>query len=142
MNIGMLWYDDSPLDLKLRIEKAAEYYAEKYGHKPNLVVVHPSMLETEELRLNGVLVRRGPSVRPGHFWIGVDDEPAETAKPARAGAKRGSAKAGKSVGRTAAKPSGSKSAKAAKVRPAAARAKSKPRAASGKKATRGRAGRS
>lgn len=95
MNIGVLWYDDSPLDLKVRIEKAAEYYSEKYGHQPNLVVVHPSMLETEELRLNGVLVRRGPSVRPGHFWIGVEDEPAETEKPARAARKRGPAKSAK-----------------------------------------------
>ncbi|MGH2620881.1 MAG: hypothetical protein ACRDHG_09980 [Anaerolineales bacterium] len=99
MNIGMLWYDDSPLDLKLRIEKAAEYYVEKYGHKPNLVVVHPSMLETEELRLNGVLVRRGPSVRPGHFWIGVDDEPGETRQPARAAGKRRVAKQAKPPGR-------------------------------------------
>jgi len=140
MNIGMLWYDDSPLDLKLRIEKAAEYYVEKYGHKPNLCVVHPSMLEAEELRVNGVLVRRGPSIRPGHFWIGVDDEPAETRKPARTGAKRSSAKAGKSVGRTAAKPSTAKPAKSVKTRPAAGPAK--PRSASGKKATRGRAGRS
>ena len=132
MNIGMLWYDDSPLDLKLRIEKAAEYYAEKYGHKPNLVVVHPSMLETEELRLNGVLVRRGPSVRPGHFWIGVDVEPAETRKPARAGAKRGSAKADKPAARKPVKPSGEKPQKAAKSRPAAR----------SKKPARKRAGRS
>ena len=95
MNIGMLWYDDSPLDLKVRIEKAAEYYSEKYGHQPNLVVVHPSMLETEELRLNGGLVRRGPSVRPGHFWIGVEVEPAETPKSARSARKRAPAKSAK-----------------------------------------------
>jgi hypothetical protein len=128
MNIGMLWYDESPLALKERIEKAAGYYAEKYGHKPNLCVVHPSMLEAEELRVNGVLVRRGPGIRPGHFWIGVDDEPAETPRPARA----------------ARKPSPAKSAKSGKPRSAAQTkpARKPPSAAPKKKTARKRAGRS
>jgi len=95
MNIGMLWYDESPLALKERIEKAAVYYVEKHGLKPNLCIVHPSMLEAEELRVNGMLVRRGPGIRPGHFWIGVDDEPAETPRPARAARRRNPAKSPK-----------------------------------------------
>ena len=95
MNIGMLWYDESPLALKERIEKAAVYYVEKHGLKPNLCIVHPSMLEAEELRVNGMLVRRGPGIRPGHFWIGVDDEPAETPHPARVARKRSPAKSAK-----------------------------------------------
>jgi len=123
MNIGMLWYDESPLALKERIEKAAGYYAEKYGHKPNLCIVHPSMLEAEELRVNGVLVRRGPGIRPGHFWLGVDDEPAETPRPARA----------------ARKPSAAKS---AKPRTAGGAARKPPSAAPKKNPARKRAGRS
>jgi len=77
MEIGMLWYDDSPLALKDRLEKAAVYYTGKYGRKPNLCLVNPNMLTEDEVRFNGVLVRRGRSVMPGHFWIGVDDGPAE-----------------------------------------------------------------
>ncbi|MEK6587497.1 MAG: hypothetical protein AABY97_01480 [Chloroflexota bacterium] len=77
MEIGMLWYDDSPLALKDRLEKAADYYTGKYGRKPNLCLVNPNMLTEDEVRFNGVLVRRGRSVMPGHFWIGVDDDPAE-----------------------------------------------------------------
>jgi len=104
MNIGMLWYDESPLALKERIEKAAAFYVEKHGQKPNLCIVHPSMLEAEELRVNGVLVRRGPGIRPGHFWIGVDDEPAETPRPARAARKRSPAKSPKPRSAAQAKP--------------------------------------
>ncbi len=123
MNIGMLWYDDSPLALKERIEKAAAYYAEKHGRKPNLCLVHPSMLNGDELRVNGVLVRRFSSVRPGHFWIGVDDEPQEPRRPASAAGTR-------------------RVAKQAKPKPrAAAPAARKPRSPSRAKATRKRAGR-
>ena len=104
MNIGMLWYDESPLALKERIEKAAAFYVEKHGQKPNLCIVHPSMLEAEELRVNGVLVRRGPGIRPGHFWIGVDDQPAEAPRPARASRKRSPAKSPKPRSAAQAKP--------------------------------------
>lgn len=97
MEIGMLWYDDSPLALKDRLEKAADYYTGKYGRKPNLCLVNPSMLTADEVRFNGVLVRRGRSVMPGHFWIGVDDDPAEpdlaetsASTARRTGAKRSS----------------------------------------------------
>lgn len=97
MEIGMLWYDDSPLALKDRLEKAADYYTGKYGRKPNLCLVNPNMLTADEVRFNGVLVRRGRSVMPGHFWIGVDDDPAEpdlsetsASTARRTGAKRSS----------------------------------------------------
>ena len=46
MHVGMLWYDNTPgVTLKLRIEKAANYYRQKYHQEPNLCLIHPSMLE-------------------------------------------------------------------------------------------------
>lgn len=82
MEIGMLWYDNSPIALKDRVKQAAGYYKEKYGRKPNLCLVHPDMLLTDEGRANGVVIRKGKGVMPGHFWIGVDE--AQAAKGAKA----------------------------------------------------------
>ena len=73
MEIGMLWYDDSPTALKDRVNRAAGYYSEKYGRKPNLCLVHPGMLQTDEGKAQGVVIRKGKGVMPGHFWIGVDE---------------------------------------------------------------------
>lgn len=53
MEIGMLWYDNSPTALKDRVKQAAGYYTEKYGRKPNLCFVHPDMLQADEGKVNG-----------------------------------------------------------------------------------------
>ncbi|MFV1859473.1 MAG: hypothetical protein ACC647_08990 [Anaerolineales bacterium] len=73
MEIGMLWYDNSPIALNDRVKQAAGYYSEKYGRKPNLCLVHPDMLQDDEGKANGVVIRKGKGVMPGHFWIGVDE---------------------------------------------------------------------
>ena len=84
MEIGMLWYDDSPLALKDRVKQAASYYSEKYGQKPNLCLVHPDMLKSDEGKTNGVVIRKGKGVMPGHFWIGVDEvQPVKRTKVSR-----------------------------------------------------------
>jgi hypothetical protein len=91
MNIGMLWFDNDPkAELSVKIERAAAYYRNKYGTKPTLCFVHPSMLpvvsppqgeglaqegETESkagIRSGEVEVRSTRSVLPNHFWIGVN----------------------------------------------------------------------
>lgn len=83
MNIGMLWYDDNPkVDLLNKIERAANYYQEKYGKHPTLCLVHPTMLTNagqtdigkDDTRLE---VRTAPFVRPNHFWIGLKNEEAK-----------------------------------------------------------------
>ncbi len=83
MNIGMLWFDNdrhTPFEQKVR--RAATYYRQKYGRTPTLCYVHPSMfanlpgLSSEEnaCKVGEVLVRTDRSVRPNHFWIGVNGE--------------------------------------------------------------------
>jgi hypothetical protein len=83
MNIGMLWFDnDTKSELDQRIERAVTYYQDKYGRKPTLCFVHPSMLptapssetETEETayRSGSVEVRATRTVLPHHFWLGVN----------------------------------------------------------------------
>ncbi|GAB4521772.1 MAG: hypothetical protein Fur0018_02640 [Anaerolineales bacterium] len=72
MNIGMLWFDDTPREMAVKIQQAAAYYRQKYGQVPNLCFVHPSMLAADALKLNGVAVRPAQTVLPGHFWLGVE----------------------------------------------------------------------
>ena len=86
MNIGMLWFDNDPkAALAAKVERAAAYYRSKYGKTPTVCFVHPSMLpagESEDPAGNpvpepgffaaGVEVRSNASVRPHHFWIGVN----------------------------------------------------------------------
>jgi hypothetical protein len=84
MHIGMLWYDSTPeLSLKLRIEKAAEYYRKKYHQEPNLCLIHPSMLDGEAQggkrkadvpQVGSMTIRAYGPVLPGHLWIGIEDK--------------------------------------------------------------------
>ncbi len=84
MHIGMLWYDNTPgVSLKIRIEKAADYYRRKYHQEPNLCLIHPSMLEGEKSHSKGsadlpqvgsMTVRPYGPVLPGHLWIGIEDK--------------------------------------------------------------------
>jgi hypothetical protein len=80
MNIGMLWFDnDTKTELSTKIERAATYYREKYGNKPNVCFIHPSMLKSEAADTANKTVIRGEielrtskSVLPNHFWIGIN----------------------------------------------------------------------
>ncbi len=83
MHVGMLWYDNNPnLALKNKIEKAVEYYRQKYGRQPNLCLIHPSMMEQSRLsrsegnweELDGMTIRPYRPVLPGHLWIGIEDK--------------------------------------------------------------------
>jgi hypothetical protein len=90
MNIGMLWFDNDPkVNLDTKIERAALYYARKYGRNPTLCFVHPSMLgntnpkneaaspalQKRELIGGSIEVRSNRSVLPNHFWIGINNAP-------------------------------------------------------------------
>lgn len=86
MEEGMLWFDnDKKADLDSKVERAVEYYQNKYGDNPNLCFVHPVMLsgngKTRKAKRSqnngnryvsqGVELRPSPSVLPNHFWLGV-----------------------------------------------------------------------
>jgi hypothetical protein len=72
----MLWFDNSQTALAIKIQKAVDYYHKKYGRIPDLVLVHPSMLEgNAHLSLNsGLSVRPYRPVLPGHIWVGLEDK--------------------------------------------------------------------
>ena len=77
MHTGMLWFDNSQSPLDVKISKAAKYYEEKYGRKPDLVLVHPSMIQEQNQKLLQLMpqaVRSYRPVLPGHIWIGIEDK--------------------------------------------------------------------
>lgn len=76
MHTGMLWFDNSQTALTVKIQKAVDYYSKKYGRSPDLCLVHPSMLETNQrqLEINKLTVRPYRPVLPGHIWIGIEDK--------------------------------------------------------------------
>lgn len=75
MKIGMLWFDNDPkADLPTKINRAASYYQNKYGQRPDLVFVHPTMLGAAASRSqNNIEVRPNRSVLPNHLWIGIHE---------------------------------------------------------------------
>lgn len=74
MHAGMLWFDNDPKTaLTVKIEKAANYYRQKYGRNPDLCLVHPSMLGENAPRNNKIVIRPYRSIMPDHIWIGIDE---------------------------------------------------------------------
>ena len=77
MHTGLLWFDNDPrTTLSVKIQKAMDYYDKKFGRKPDLCLVHPSMMDTNQIQidLGKLVVRAYRPVMPGHFWIGTEDQ--------------------------------------------------------------------
>ena len=78
MDTGMLWFDNNAKrDLDTKIDRAAKYFQDKYGRKPTLCYVHPSMIDGKPSR-NGngkafstgdIELRTMSQILPNHFWI-------------------------------------------------------------------------
>ena len=75
MKVGMLWLDTGgESDLGARVTRAASYYAEKYGRKANLCVVHPETAgERPPDSVADVMLRVRQDALRQHFWIGVEE---------------------------------------------------------------------
>jgi hypothetical protein len=73
MNIGMLWFDNDPkADLNAKIERAVQYYQNKYGQAPNLCYVHPTMVKNGSSKYDNVEIKTNKSVLPNHLWLGIN----------------------------------------------------------------------
>ena len=77
MHTGMLWHDNDPKrTLEQKIARAIDYYNKKYGRKPELCLVNPSMATADDLSSvdHLITVRAWRPVLPNHLWIGMEDE--------------------------------------------------------------------
>lgn len=80
MDIGMLWFDSNQeLAVSDRVERAANYYKEKYGRVATLCFVHPSAL-TEPSLTGRTEIQPLDAVQPNHFWLGIKPEASEEAE--------------------------------------------------------------
>lgn len=71
MREGMLWFDNNhSRNLTQKIERAAIYYQERFGKRPTLCFVHPSMILNGPSTAEGIEVRTTNSVIENHFWLG------------------------------------------------------------------------
>lgn len=76
MKVGMMWYDGGVDGLAQRVNRAATYYQEKYGGRPNVCYVHPSGAEEgNPAGVEAIRVRPSELVLPGHLWVGVERAP-------------------------------------------------------------------
>lgn len=74
MNVGMLWLDDDPeVDFARRVARAAAHYAEKYGRKATVCIVHPETAGDQPPTMGDMVLRVRPDVLRHHFWIGVEE---------------------------------------------------------------------
>jgi hypothetical protein len=71
VEVGLLWYDDSPTDFATKVLEAAQRYEEKFGARPNRCYVNPECLPEDGLPSNGIKVLASPIVLPNHFWVGI-----------------------------------------------------------------------
>jgi hypothetical protein len=79
MKEGLLWFDDDPgRDLAQKISRAAQRYQQKFGRRPNVCYVHPSLIGNTPQQVGGVQVAPLPSVLRHHFWMGEETVSAPT----------------------------------------------------------------
>lgn len=83
--IGLLWFDDSPRDLKDRVEPAVRRYTDRFGRQPTICYAHPSALNglgSSENGTSGISLDIGGlslrvearrSVLRYHFFVGEAD---------------------------------------------------------------------
>jgi hypothetical protein len=70
MQSGLLWFDpDTKKSARDKIDEAIERYVEKFGVQPNACHVAPS----GETVHDTIAVVPDRWIRPGYFWIGVDE---------------------------------------------------------------------
>jgi hypothetical protein len=71
MKSGLLWYDpDAKKAGQAKIAEAAQRYVEKFGVEPNACHVSPG----SEAGHDSIAVVPDRWIRPGYFWLGVDEE--------------------------------------------------------------------
>lgn len=73
MNVGMLWLDDDKgRSLAEKVQRAADYYLEKYGRKPEVCLVNNHMIIGEQ-NIGKIKVQPVKTVLRNHFWLGVQN---------------------------------------------------------------------
>lgn len=71
MELGELFYiADTRLNLEERVLWAANRYQKKFGQRPTLVMLHPSLLKAGQRRMGHLRLEAKRSVLPNYLWVG------------------------------------------------------------------------
>ena len=71
IGMGMLWFDNEQSSLAEKVNRAAEYYKNKYGKAPNKCYINPKAREKKHKGIiNGIKIFTSPTILPNHIWIG------------------------------------------------------------------------
>ena len=71
MNVGMLWLDnDTKRPFEEKVQRAIDYYQQKYGCLPEICHVNPQMLGKSK-KIGEINVEPLQTVLPHHFWLGL-----------------------------------------------------------------------
>jgi hypothetical protein len=71
---GLLWFDNDPgRKLEEKVQRAIRRYRQKFGRRPNVCYVHPSLLDGKKRQMGEVRVASLPSVLRHHFWVGEEE---------------------------------------------------------------------
>lgn len=71
MILGMLWLDnDEKRPFAEKVQRAADFYLDKYGRLPELCLVNQKMLG-ESVMVGKIQVESGTHLQLHHFWLGM-----------------------------------------------------------------------
>jgi len=71
MQSGLLWYDNSTLDMTAKILQAAARYQQKFGVKPDTCFVNPKDAP-HVATVQGIHIKTKLTAMPNYFWLGIN----------------------------------------------------------------------
>ncbi len=74
MKSGLLWYDHSSDDLRVKVLRAAQRYQQRFGEKPDVCYVNPQALPEGACEVETIRVRPLSRILKHHFWLGRETE--------------------------------------------------------------------
>ncbi len=73
----LVWFDDSKkVATEEKIKNAIERYVERMGQHPNVCLVNKA---DANVKVEGISIHAVDYVRPGYYWVGIEDETQQAA---------------------------------------------------------------
>jgi hypothetical protein len=75
MKIGMMYFDNSNLPLSTKVRNAVNYYQNKYGAIPTMIMCNPKdYVECKANEISEFAISTSRSIRINHLWVGMSEE--------------------------------------------------------------------
>ncbi len=78
MELGELFLiEDANMNLEQRVLWAAGRYQRKYGQRPTLCLLHPSLMQGARRHMGALRLEAKNTVLPNYLWLGGPEDLAE-----------------------------------------------------------------